>query len=55
MNFDTEKSPFNMPELEWYFGYPLCLSVMIITSAVQIYFFWQKGWFKNDLKNIERD
>jgi len=55
MNFDTEKSPFNMPELEWYFGYPLCLSVMIITSAVQIYLFWKKGWFKNDLKNIERD
>lgn len=55
MNFDTEKSPFNMPELEWYFGYPLCLSVMTITSAVQIFFFWQKGWFKNDLKNIKRD
>jgi magnesium transporter len=55
MNFDTEKSPFNMPELGWYFGYPLCLSVMAITSIVQIFFFWQKGWFKNDLKNIERD
>ncbi|MGL5508834.1 MAG: magnesium/cobalt transporter CorA, partial [Microcoleaceae cyanobacterium] len=55
MNFDTEKSPFNMPELEWYFGYPLCLSVMAITSVVQIFFFWQKGWFKNDLKNIQRD
>jgi magnesium transporter len=55
MNFDTEKSPFNMPELGWYFGYPLCLSVMVITSVVQIFFFWQKGWFKNDLKNIQRD
>ncbi len=55
MNFDPEISPFNMPELKWYFGYPLCLSVMAITSAVQIFFFWQKGWFKNDLKNLSRD
>ncbi|MFQ4139271.1 magnesium/cobalt transporter CorA [Nodosilinea sp. PGN35] len=47
MNFDTEDSPFNMPELEWYWGYVICLAVMAIIAALQIYFFWKRGWFDN--------
>jgi magnesium transporter len=31
MNFDISKSPWNMPELQWYWGYPFS--------------FWRKGWF----------
>jgi len=27
MNFNTGKSPFNMPELNWYFGYPFALGL----------------------------
>ncbi len=47
MNFNTEKSPFNMPELEWYWGYVICLGTMILIAGVQIYFFWKRGWFDN--------
>ena len=44
MNFDPDSSPFNMPELRWYFGYPLCIALMVLISAAQGYFFWRKGW-----------
>ena len=47
MNFNTEKSPFNMPELNWYLGYPLCLAAMIAIASGLIYFFWRRGWFDN--------
>ncbi|MFB2920722.1 MULTISPECIES: magnesium/cobalt transporter CorA [Aerosakkonema] len=47
MNFNTEKSPWNMPELNWYWGYPLCLAVMIATAGSLVYFFWRRGWFDN--------
>ncbi len=46
MNFNPEKSPFNMPELNWYWGYVFCLALMTAIAAVQVYFFWQRGWFK---------
>jgi len=44
MNFNPEKSPFNMPELNWYLGYPLCLLVMAIVAIVMIIYFYRKGW-----------
>jgi magnesium transporter len=47
MNFDTEKSPWNMPELGWYYGYPLCWAVMLAIAASLIYYFYRKGWFEN--------
>ena len=47
MNFNTEKSPFNLPELNWYWGYPLCWVLMITIAAVLIIFFKRKGWFEN--------
>jgi magnesium transporter len=43
MNFDTA-SPWNMPELKWYFGYPLCLALMAAITVGQIFFFRRKGW-----------
>lgn len=45
MNFDTEASPWNMPELSWYYGYPASLVVMFILSVVMIFYFKRKGWF----------
>ncbi|MEM7759174.1 MAG: magnesium/cobalt transporter CorA [Cyanobacteria bacterium P01_A01_bin.40] len=47
MNFNTAASPWNMPELNWYWGYPLCLSLMIIITGILITYFWRKGWLKN--------
>ncbi|WP_460200377.1 magnesium/cobalt transporter CorA [Scytonema sp. NUACC21] len=47
MNFNTEKSPLNMPELNWYWGYPLCLAVMAAIAATMFYVFWRRGWFQN--------
>jgi magnesium transporter len=47
MNFNPDKSPFNMPELNWYWGYLFCWAVMLTIAAALIYYFWCKGWFKN--------
>lgn len=47
MNFNPDKSPFNMPELDWYWGYPACLAAMFIIAFVLVYFFWRRGWFEN--------
>ncbi|MFH0862430.1 MAG: magnesium/cobalt transporter CorA [Candidatus Altiarchaeota archaeon] len=44
MNFHVEKSPFNMPELTWYFGYPLFWTACILISAVMWLYFRGKKW-----------
>ncbi|MEH2246577.1 magnesium/cobalt transporter CorA [Nostoc sp.] len=49
MNFSTEKSPYNMPELNWYWGYPLCLAVMAAIAFGLLFFFWQRGWLQNSV------
>ncbi|WP_227873681.1 magnesium/cobalt transporter CorA [Aphanothece sacrum] len=49
MNFNPEASPFNMPELNWYWGYFICLGVMLGISLTSIFFFWRRGWFKQQL------
>jgi magnesium transporter len=47
MNFNTEKSPWNMPELNWYWGYPLCVLLMVAIASGLIFYFYKKGWFEN--------
>ena len=47
MNFNPEASPWNMPELDWYWGYIFFWVVMIVIATAMIYFFWRKGWFSN--------
>jgi magnesium transporter len=44
MNFDTTRSPWNMPELEWRFGYPWALGLMLLTAAGLVLYFKRKGW-----------
>ena len=44
MNFDPDASPLNMPELEWYWGYPFSLTVMAVVAIALIFFFRRKGW-----------
>lgn len=34
----------HMPELEWYFGYPLALGVMLASALLPLWYFRQRGW-----------
>jgi magnesium transporter len=43
MNFNTEY-PWNMPELNWPFGYLLCLGLMASTAIGMVIFFRRKKW-----------
>lgn len=44
MNFNTAASPLNMPELNWFYGYPAILALMLLTVLVELFFFWRRGW-----------
>lgn len=44
MNFNTSVSPFNMPELKFYYGYPAVWLVMIIVAIIMIIYFRRKKW-----------
>jgi len=46
MNFGmNQKSPWAMPELNWYYGYPLIWGIIIILSLGMILYFKKKNWF----------
>jgi magnesium transporter len=44
MNFDPKLSPFNMPELEWPFGYLFAICLMLAVAIGMIAFFKRKKW-----------
>jgi magnesium transporter len=44
MNFNPNVSPFNMPELNFYFGYPFALGVMGVIGVSLVMFFRRRGW-----------
>ncbi len=44
MNFKNPDSPWAMPELGWYFGYPLVWGAMIAITAGLLWFFRRRGW-----------
>ncbi len=48
MNFDSSVSPWNMPELEWFYGYPFALLLMLATAVGLLMFFWYRGWLGRD-------
>lgn len=33
-----------MPELKWFFGYPLALCLMVVSAVLPFWFFRRKGW-----------
>jgi len=45
MNFNTAKSPWNMPELNWYLGYPFALALMCCVGIGMVIYFKKKKWF----------
>ena len=44
MNFQPDRSPWNMPELTWYFGYPFALGLMAVLAVGMLLYFRRKGW-----------
>jgi magnesium transporter len=44
MNFHPESSPYNMPELNWRYGYPFVLGLMLLIAGGMLYFFKRRGW-----------
>ncbi len=48
MNFDTEASRYNMPELKWKYGYPASIAFMALSVCGLFVFYWRKGWLKRE-------
>jgi magnesium transporter len=48
MNFHVDRSPWNMPELRWYYGYPFAWLLMIVVAAGLLVFFRRRGWLGGD-------
>ena len=48
MNFNPQVSPLNMPELDWYWGYPFCLGLMSAIAIMLLVYFWRKGWLSSN-------
>lgn len=44
MNFNPEGSPYNMPELDWYYGYPISLGFMFVLTLGMLFYFRRKKW-----------
>jgi magnesium transporter len=55
MNFDTEISPWNMPELKAYYGYPICLTAMAVLAIGLLAFFRKKGWIGRQVLPTRRE
>lgn len=44
MNFSNTASPWNMPETQWQFGYPMALGIMAVVAIGMLTFFKRLGW-----------
>jgi len=44
MNFNPDASPLNMPELNWYWGYPAFWCVMAVIAGALLLFFRRRRW-----------
>jgi magnesium transporter len=44
MNFNPDASPYNMPELNWYYGYPVAMGVMLFLALLMTLYFRRKKW-----------
>jgi magnesium transporter len=48
MNFNPDASGWNMPELNWKFGYFFALGVMALVAALLMIYFYRKGWLRSE-------
>ena len=46
MNFHHEVSPYNMPELDWRYGYPFALGLMSLSVVTLLIYYLRKGWIQ---------
>jgi magnesium transporter len=44
MNYNPAASPLNMPELNWYWGYPFALTLMATVAGLLVVYFRKKHW-----------
>ena len=44
MNFRTDVSRLNMPELTWQYGYVFVWGVMLASVVLMLAYFWRRGW-----------
>lgn len=44
MNFNNKDSPWSMPELSWYYGYPLVWLIMAVIVGGMLVYFRRKKW-----------
>jgi len=44
MNFNSEVSPYNMPELGYYYGYPAVMALMVVIFIGMLIYFKFKNW-----------
>jgi len=44
MNFSHEGSPWAMPELHWYYGYPIVWGIMLAVVVGLLCFFRHRKW-----------
>src|SRR4030095_7850244 len=55
MNFNTESSPWNMPELNWRYGYPFTLGLMAAVALSMLIFFRKKKWIRSGVHGERAD
>jgi magnesium transporter len=59
MNFNRD-SKWNMPELDWFYGYPFALCLMALSAGSLWYYFYRRRWFataptmRGELENGQR-
>lgn len=44
MNFNPDAGPWNMPELNWRYGYPLVMLSMLAIAVALVVWFRRRGW-----------
>lgn len=54
MNFDT-RSPYNMPELGWRFGYVAFLGSCFVLALGLLWMFWRLGWLRGIRASAQDD
>jgi magnesium transporter len=47
MNFNREASPYNMPELDWAYGYPFSYALMAVAAGSLLLFYRSRGLIGN--------